>query len=48
MADVFFETDGKEPFILASDHQVDVKAVEWRPNSGKMIAVGCRSVYRTL
>jgi hypothetical protein len=44
MADIFFETDGKEPFILATDYQVDVKAVQWRPNSGKMIAVGCRFV----
>jgi hypothetical protein len=49
MADIFFETDGKEPFILATDYQVDVKAVQWRPNSGKMIAVGCRFVlYNTL
>ncbi|TVU27117.1 hypothetical protein EJB05_29697 [Eragrostis curvula] len=38
----FEDSDSKEPCILASDHQKDVKAVEWRPNSGKMIAVGCR------
>ncbi|EAZ17309.1 hypothetical protein OsJ_32832 [Oryza sativa Japonica Group] len=37
----FEEPDNKESYILTSDHQKDVKAVEWRPNSGKMIAVGC-------
>ena len=37
-------TDAKEPFILTSDQQTNVKAVEWRPNSGKMIAVACRCV----
>ncbi|KAL5220438.1 hypothetical protein ABZP36_025151 [Zizania latifolia] len=38
----FEEPDNKESCILTSDHQKDVKAVEWRPNSGKMIAVGCK------
>nr|CBX25414.1 hypothetical_protein [Oryza glaberrima] len=38
----FEEPDNKESYILTSDHQKDVKAVEWRPNSGKMIAVGCK------
>uniref|UniRef100_A0A0D9XNR4 Anaphase-promoting complex subunit 4-like WD40 domain-containing protein n=1 Tax=Leersia perrieri TaxID=77586 RepID=A0A0D9XNR4_9ORYZ len=38
----FEELDNKESYILTSDHQKDVKAVEWRPNSGKMIAVGCK------
>ncbi|KAL6641960.1 hypothetical protein ACP70R_020141 [Stipagrostis hirtigluma subsp. patula] len=38
----FEDSDGKEPCILTSDHQTDVKAVEWRPNSGKMIAVACK------
>ncbi|KAK3118318.1 hypothetical protein QOZ80_9BG0697190 [Eleusine coracana subsp. coracana] len=38
----FEDSDSKEPCILTSDHQTDVRAVEWRPNSGKMIAVGCR------
>ncbi|GJN28397.1 hypothetical protein PR202_gb16511 [Eleusine coracana subsp. coracana] len=36
------DVNSKEPCILTSDHQTDVRAVEWRPNSGKMIAVGCR------
>ncbi|CAO2153413.1 unnamed protein product [Urochloa humidicola] len=38
----FEDSDAKEPCILTSDHQIDVKAVEWRPNSGKMIAVACK------
>ncbi|GJN07085.1 hypothetical protein PR202_ga24878 [Eleusine coracana subsp. coracana] len=38
----FEDSDSKEPCILTSDLQTDVRAVEWRPNSGKMIAVGCR------
>lgn len=38
----FEEPDNKESYILTSDHQKDVKAVEWRPNSGKVIAVGCK------
>ncbi|TVU50714.1 hypothetical protein EJB05_02101 [Eragrostis curvula] len=42
----FEDSDSKEPCILASDHQKDVKAVEWRPNSGKMIAVGCSAFPR--
>nr|CAB3459259.1 unnamed protein product [Digitaria exilis] len=35
----FEDSDAKEPCILTSDH---VKAIEWRPNSGKMIAVACK------
>ncbi|CAD6270703.1 unnamed protein product [Miscanthus lutarioriparius] len=38
----FEDSDAKEPCILTRDHQTDVKAVEWRPNSGKMIAVACK------
>ncbi|RLN30649.1 aladin-like [Panicum miliaceum] len=38
----FEDSDAKEPFILTSDQQTNVKAVEWRPNSGKMIAVACK------
>jgi len=40
----FEDSDAKEPFILTSDQQINVKAVEWRPNSGKMIAVACKCV----
>nr|CAB3490819.1 unnamed protein product [Digitaria exilis] len=35
----FEDSDAKEPCILTSDH---VKAIEWRPNSGKMIAIACK------
>ncbi|XP_006662706.1 aladin [Oryza brachyantha] len=38
----FEEPDNKESYILTNDQQKDVKAVEWRPNSGKMIAVACK------
>ena len=38
----FEDSDGKESCILTSEHQKEVKAIEWRPNSGKMIAVGCK------
>ncbi|CAL4911788.1 unnamed protein product [Urochloa decumbens] len=38
----FEHSDAKEPCIFTSDHQINVKAVEWRPNSGKMIAVACK------
>uniref|UniRef100_A0A0E0R3S2 Uncharacterized protein n=1 Tax=Oryza rufipogon TaxID=4529 RepID=A0A0E0R3S2_ORYRU len=41
-AEIVPRTNNKESYILTSDHQKDVKAVEWRPNSGKMIAVGCK------
>ncbi|KQJ92442.1 hypothetical protein BRADI_4g43700v3 [Brachypodium distachyon] len=40
----FEDSDGKESCILTSEHQKEVKAIEWRPNSGKMIAVGCKGV----
>ncbi|KAF7064652.1 hypothetical protein CFC21_070919 [Triticum aestivum] len=38
----FEDSDGKESCILTSEHQKEVQAIEWRPNSGKMIAVGCK------
>ncbi|KAM0863175.1 hypothetical protein ACQ4PT_044764 [Festuca glaucescens] len=38
----FEDSDSKESCILTSEHQKEVKAIEWRPNSGKMIAVGCK------
>ncbi|KAI4991733.1 hypothetical protein ZWY2020_040119 [Hordeum vulgare] len=38
----FEDSDGKESCSLTSEHQKEVKAIEWRPNSGKMIAVGCK------
>nr|CAD1817334.1 unnamed protein product [Ananas comosus var. bracteatus] len=36
------DSDGKDPCILTSECQRDVKAIEWRPNTGKMLAVGCK------
>ncbi|KAJ3678232.1 hypothetical protein LUZ60_002035 [Juncus effusus] len=38
----FEDSDGKDLCVLMSDIQRDVKAIEWRPNSGKMIAVSCK------
>ncbi|KAJ4807299.1 Transducin/WD40 repeat-like superfamily protein [Rhynchospora pubera] len=40
------DSDRKDVCILTSDCQRDVKCIEWRPNSGKMVAVGCkRGIY---
>ncbi|KAF3327214.1 aladin [Carex littledalei] len=36
------DSDGKDACILTSDFQRDVKSIEWRPNSGKMITIGCK------
>ncbi|KAJ0977961.1 hypothetical protein J5N97_013435 [Dioscorea zingiberensis] len=36
------DSEGKDPCILTSEFQRDVKALEWRPNSGKTLAVACR------
>ncbi|XP_042462728.1 aladin-like [Zingiber officinale] len=35
-------SDGKDPCFLTSEFQRDIKTLEWRPNSGMMLAVGCR------
>ncbi|KAK8588855.1 hypothetical protein V6N12_023268 [Hibiscus sabdariffa] len=37
-----FEDSGKEPCILTSESQKDVKVLEWRPNGGKSLAVACK------
>ncbi|KAK9041445.1 hypothetical protein V6N11_016546 [Hibiscus sabdariffa] len=37
-----FEDSGKEPCILTSESQRDVKVLEWRPNGGKSLAVACK------
>ncbi|KAG6528502.1 hypothetical protein ZIOFF_010677 [Zingiber officinale] len=34
--------NGKDPCFLTSEFQRDIKTLEWRPNSGMMLAVGCR------
>ncbi|KAM0947928.1 putative transcription factor WD40-like family [Dioscorea sansibarensis] len=36
------DSEGKDPCVLTSEFQRDVKALEWRPNSGKTLTVGCR------
>ncbi|XP_027913301.1 aladin [Vigna unguiculata] len=36
------ESEGKDPSILANESHRDVRVLEWRPNGGKMLAVGCK------
>ncbi|CAD5326033.1 unnamed protein product [Arabidopsis thaliana] len=36
------DKDEKEPCILTSDSQRNVKALEWRPNGGKSLSIACR------
>ncbi|KAE8664107.1 Aladin [Hibiscus syriacus] len=42
----FEDSAGKEPCILTSESQRDVKVLEWRPNGGKSLAVACKHVSR--
>ncbi|XP_058737809.1 aladin-like [Vicia villosa] len=37
------DPDGKDSTILTNESQRDVKVLEWRPNGGRMLAVGCKS-----
>ncbi|XWS58859.1 hypothetical protein CRYUN_Cryun08bG0070800 [Craigia yunnanensis] len=37
-----YEDSGKEPCILTSESQRDVKVLEWRPNGGKSLSVACK------
>ncbi|MED6120914.1 hypothetical protein PIB30_025239 [Stylosanthes scabra] len=37
------DSEGKEPTTLTSESQRDVRVLEWRPNGGRMLAVGCKS-----
>ncbi|KAL2320593.1 hypothetical protein Fmac_029562 [Flemingia macrophylla] len=37
------ESEGKDLSILTNESQRDVRVLEWRPNGGKMLAVGCKS-----
>lgn len=37
-----YEDSGKEPCILTSESQKDVKVLEWRPNGGKLLSVACK------
>ncbi|XP_010541459.1 PREDICTED: LOW QUALITY PROTEIN: aladin [Tarenaya hassleriana] len=36
------DKEEKEPCILTSDSQRNVKALDWRPNGGKSLSVACR------
>ncbi|KAK0596478.1 hypothetical protein LWI29_016044 [Acer saccharum] len=36
------DSEGKDPCILTSDSQRDVKVLDWRPNGGKSLSVGCK------
>ncbi|XP_017440906.2 aladin [Vigna angularis] len=36
------ESEGKDPSILANESQRHVRVLDWRPNGGKMLAVGCK------
>ncbi|XP_061344523.1 aladin isoform X2 [Gastrolobium bilobum] len=35
--------EGKDAIILTNESQRDVRVLEWRPNGGRMLAVGCKS-----
>ncbi|KAL1075510.1 hypothetical protein V6Z11_D11G368000 [Gossypium hirsutum] len=37
-----YDDSGKEPCILTSESQRDVKVLEWRPNGGKSLSVACK------
>ncbi|XVF56346.1 hypothetical protein PTKIN_Ptkin06aG0112300 [Pterospermum kingtungense] len=37
-----YEDSGKEPYVLTSESQKDVKVLEWRPNGGKLLSVACK------
>ncbi|XP_010252360.1 PREDICTED: aladin isoform X2 [Nelumbo nucifera] len=36
------DSEGKDPCILTSDSQRDVKILQWRPNGGKTLSVACK------
>ncbi|KAL5546887.1 hypothetical protein UlMin_006574, partial [Ulmus minor] len=35
------DSEGKDPCILSSESQRDVKLLEWRPNGGRTLSVAC-------
>lgn len=37
-----FLIDGKDSIILTNESQRDVRVLEWRPNGGRMLTVGCK------
>ncbi|KAI4300945.1 hypothetical protein L6164_034270 [Bauhinia variegata] len=36
------DSEGKDPIILTNESQRDVRVIEWRPNGGRMLSVGCK------
>ncbi|OIW18041.1 hypothetical protein TanjilG_00321 [Lupinus angustifolius] len=36
------DSEGKDPIILTNESQRDVRVLEWRPNGGRMLAVGSK------
>ncbi|KAJ4706950.1 Aladin [Melia azedarach] len=36
------DSEGKDPCILTCESQRDVKVLEWRPNGGRSLSVGCK------
>ncbi|RWR74834.1 aladin isoform X2 [Cinnamomum micranthum f. kanehirae] len=36
------DADGKDPCILTSETQRDIKMLDWRPNGGKILSVACK------
>ncbi|KAF7819182.1 aladin isoform X1 [Senna tora] len=36
------DSEGKDPIILTNESQRGVRVLEWRPNGGRMLAVGCK------
>lgn len=36
------DSEGKDPCILMNDLQREAKLLEWRPNAGKTLSVGCK------
>ncbi|KAI5671783.1 hypothetical protein M9H77_12147 [Catharanthus roseus] len=36
------DSECKDPCVLISDYQKNVKSLEWRPNGGKMLSIACK------
>ncbi|XP_054802595.1 aladin [Prosopis cineraria] len=36
------DSEGKDPIILTNEYQRDVRVLEWRPNGGRMLSLGCK------
>ncbi|XP_044468731.1 aladin isoform X2 [Mangifera indica] len=38
----FEDSEGKDPCILTSESQRNVQVLEWRPNGGRSLSIGCK------